>query len=642
MVFKNITSGLLFLFPFVVSAQIYHVDYADKIVNQEKAVSLNKLHFSENSAYELYDLTYQRMRWDIDPRVRYIKGEVTSYFESKSDTLTKIQFDLYDGLIVDSIVYKNEVVNFFHSQNRITIPLLSTLHTGQTDSVRVYYQGEPGDSGFGAFVKADHNGIPIIWTLSEPYGAMEWWPCKQSLSDKIDSVDIIVTSPQAYFTASNGVLVSESVKDSLRTMHWKHRFPIATYLVAIAVTNYARYSDFLKLESGDSIEILNYVYPENLDYAKANTPATVQIMNLYNKIIGEYPFASEKYGHAQFGWGGGMEHQTMSFMSDFSYGLIAHELAHQWFGDHITLASWQDIWLNEGFATYMTGLTFENLTNEETWFTWRRSNVDRIVSSPDGSVFVNDTTDISRIFSVRLSYSKGAYLLHMLRWILGDNAFFDGLKSYFNDPKLKNGFTRNPQFVAHMELAGDTSLTEFFNDWYYGEGYPVYSLSYIQEDADDLIIHLSQTPSDESVDFFEMPVPVRIYNVGKTDSVDFVLLNLQNGQEFEINPGFNVGEIKIDPEYWIISKTSEIVKSPVLEFSKEIDVYPNPFSGKVTIAISGNIIPARVNLFGMDGKLLRQLEAVESKFKIGNLTSGVYFLQIQAGDGIYTKKLICR
>ena len=390
--FKNLLFAIILWFPAVVLAQVDDVVFADKFADLEKNNVVRKLNFQENPNYGLYDIIYQRMNWSIDPNVRYIQGEITSYFKSKSDGLWEIVFDLSDVLVVDSIIQNDLTVNFLHSQNQLKIQLSSALQKEQIDSLKIFYRGVPAESGFGSFVKSEHEGIPIIWTLSEPYGAMEWWPCKQSLSDKIDSVDIIVTTPEMFLTASNGFLVSERIENGLRTMHWKHRFPIATYLVAIAVTNYSRYSDFLQLESGDSIEILNYVYPENLNYAKASTPVTVQIMKLFNEIIGDYPFASEKYGHAQFGWGGGMEHQTMSFMTNFSYGLIAHELAHQWFGDYITLGSWQDIWLNEGFATYMTALSYENLTSNVDWFNWRKGSVEKITNDPDGSVFVNDTT----------------------------------------------------------------------------------------------------------------------------------------------------------------------------------------------------------------------------------------------------------
>ncbi|MBN1987048.1 MAG: T9SS type A sorting domain-containing protein, partial [Prolixibacteraceae bacterium] len=389
-------------------------------------------------------------------------------------------------------------------------------------------------------------------------------------------------------------------------------------------------------------EILNYVFPENLAYAKANTPATIPIMKLYNEIIGKYPFASEKYGHAQFGWGGGMEHQTMSFMGNFNFSLVAHELAHQWFGNYITLGSWQDIWLNEGFATYLTALAFENLTNESDWFNWRKGTVEKITGTPGGSVFVTDTTSISRIFDPHLSYSKGAYLLHMLRWVLGEDAFFDGLRSYYNDPEIANGFARSDQFVTHMETAGDTSLTEFFNDWYFGEGHPVYSLSYVRYETDRLIIHLSQTPSHHSVEFFEMPVPVRLYNSDKTDSVDFVLRHTQNDQQFEINPGFRVDEVKLDPEYWLVAQTSVIVKSPLQVLENRIEVYPNPFGREVTVKTDGQIGPLDVKLFSIDGRLLQTFEISQPTFTMQNLTSGVYILQIRTSKGTIEKKLISR
>ena len=467
--------------------------------------------FAEPASYASYDLTYQRMEWEIDPAVRYIKGKITSYFKSQTNQLNAIEFDLHQQLTIDSVLQNGQIINYSATGKKITLELTRNLSEGQTDSVAIYYQGEPANSGFGSFSQSTHNDVPVIWTLSEPYGALEWWPCKQSLSDKIDSIDIIVTSPEMYRTASNGVLVSETVSEQKRRMHWKHRYPITTYLDEIAVTNYVNYSDSLQLEDGRFIEIQNFVYPEYESTARKNTPVTAEIMEVFNTLIGEYPFADEKYGHAQFGWRGGMEHQTMSFMYNFGFELVAHELAHQWFGNYITLGSWQDIWLNEGFATYLSGLAYENLLDGVWWPRYKQLNHNQIISQPGGSVFVEDTTSVSRIFSGRLSYSKGAYLLHMLRWILGDEAFFAAIQNYFYDPEVANDFARTNDLVKHFENAGDTILTEFFDDWFYGEGFPVYSAEFSQTNPQNLKMKLSQNPSHNSVDFFEYAEDVLVY-----------------------------------------------------------------------------------------------------------------------------------
>ncbi|WP_297097056.1 M1 family metallopeptidase [uncultured Draconibacterium sp.] len=464
---------LLFLcLGLITIAQENELFISDKIALEESRNFLLKSNFIESQNNSLTDIVYQRMEWQVDPAIRYISGKVTSYFKSETELLNTIEFDLSDSLIVDSVFIRNNSAAFTHQNNKVEINLQESLLLNQLDSATIFYHGVPPTSGFGSFETSFHGTefTPVLWTLSEPYGAMEWWPCKQSLADKIDSIDVIVKTPEQYKTASNGILVSEQVNDSTRTMHWKHRFPIATYLVAIAVTNYERYSDYLETENGDSIEILNYVYPEDLEDAKGKTPVTAEIMQLYQNLVGDYPFAAEKYGHAQFGWGGGMEHQTMSFMGSFGYGLIAHELAHQWFGDYITLGSWQDIWLNEGFATYLTGLSYENIETDW-WPVWKQVYSDQVKQEPDGSVYVTDTTSVARIFSSRLSYAKGGYLLHMLRWVIGDDAFFQGLKNYFTDPKVANGFAYSEDVIKHFEQAADTSLTEFFNDWLYGEGF---------------------------------------------------------------------------------------------------------------------------------------------------------------------------
>jgi len=616
-------------------------DFTDKMALQESRQFRLKSAFQEFQDYSNYDLIYQRMEWKIDPAVKYISGKVTSYFKSETENLAEIGFDLDSLMTIDSVFYQNQKVQVKRNGDRFFIQFENPLSSGQIDSVSVFYQGEPEkqQTGFGAFGMGIHDGFPVMWTLSEPYGALEWWPCKQSLADKIDSIDIFVTTPEIYRTASNGVVVEDRVEADYRKMHWKHRHPIATYLVAIAVTNYATYSDWLELEDGRQIEILNYVYPEKLEQAKTETPITADLIALYNQIIGEYPFANEKYGHAQFGWGGGMEHQTMSFMYNFNFELVAHELAHQWFGDYITCGSWQDIWLNEGFATYLSGLAYENL-KPEWWYRFRKLNVERIVSQPGGSVFVKDTTNESVIFSSRLSYSKGAWLLHMLRWELGDEKFFNGLRSYFNDPAVANGFATTSQFVKHMETAGDTTLTEFFNDWFYGEGYPIYSTGYKNIGDGFYQITLSQTTSHPSVSFFEIPVPVRFYSEGKTDSVDFKLVHTQNDQEFLVKVDFPVDSIAIDPEYWLASKTVKVTGTPLVKNITEFYVYPNPVQDKFSLVFPVGQPFKSIRIYSSAGQLKKEFLKHEIYYDISDLASGIYFLQLEINSEISVQKFV--
>jgi aminopeptidase N len=337
-----------------------------------------------------------------------------------------------------------------------------------------------------------------------------------------------------------------------------------------------------------------------------------------------------------------MEHQTMSFMYNFNYELVAHELAHQWFGDYITCGSWQDIWLNEGFATYLSGLVYENLQDGYWWPTFKKGHVERITRLPDGSVYVKDTTDIRTVFSARLSYSKGAYLLHMLRWVLGDEAFFAGIKNYYNDPEIANGFALTNQFVKHMETAGDTILTEYFNDWFYGEGFPVYSAEFAQVEDGLLKIMLSQSTSHPSVDFFEMPVPVRVYNFNKTDSTDFRFVNTTNNQDFLVEVDFRVAELKIDPDYWLVSKTEQVVRTAVKPSINEIKVFPNPFKESISVFLpAGNEIES-AQLFSSEGLLLKQFTGNEPTLFLTNLPQGIYILQLKTNLGVFEQKLVKR
>lgn len=642
---------LLSLIALMIIAGNIHaqIDLTSQIKNNEgaemcshtKSSMLNKqLIGMQSFAANNINITYTRAQWYINPSVSYIKGSVTPYFKITGNQVSRINFELDTSMIVDSVIYHGSPVTFADSAAyllNIYLPLPLSLNT--IDSLTIYYQGSPGSSGFGSFIQDTHSGSPVIWTLSEPYGAREWWPCKNDLSDKIDSLDVYVSCPNGNRAASNGLLVNEYSIGNTKIYHWKHRHPIATYLVAIAVTNYAVYSDFAQLQNAN-VEILNYIYPEDSANAASSTPATITSMQLYSNLFLDYPFADEKYGHAQFGWGGGMEHQTMSFMGGFSHELTAHELAHQWFGDMITCGSWHDIWLNEGFATYLTGLTYEHMPNYPYWENWKSGKIAHIISASNGSVYCDDTTSVNRIFSSRLSYSKGAYVLHMLRWVCGDSAFFQGIKNYLNDVNLKNHYAKTADLKHHLELSSGLNLTEFFNDWYYGQGFPTYNVSAVDYGSGNIEVAINQFTSDPSVSFFEMPVP--IYFSGQGMDTIVVLNNTLQGQIFTVNLPFTPDTVLFDIDKHIVCQSAVNLTIGMKQVASDysIRIFPNPVNEEFTIKMDGEKADF-IEIIGTDGRMIFRKENVNNALKldIGYLATGIYMVRIGVMDQVITKKL---
>jgi len=585
-----------------------------------------------NPLTENYDLKYYRFEWEIDPAVYAIKGTATPYFTVLSDTFDQIHFDFSKELIVDSIKWKGQKLMFTQPESYLlTIDFPSPLQKGGLDSISISYHGMPPSGGFGSFIQSSHAGEPALWTLSEPFGAQDWWPCKNGLDDKIDSIDVIVTTPEKYRAASNGSLVSEiNANGGLKQYHWKHRYAIAPYLVAISVTNYVAYTDDVLLSDGSVMPMVNYVYPENLESAKIGTKDNVKVLQYYDSLFVAYPFSKEKYGHAQFGWGGGMEHQTMSFVVNYGWGLLAHELAHQWFGDLVTCGDWEDIWLNEGFATYLEGLSRERYPQSQNdWYNWKAGRINSIVSNAGGSVKVDDPTNINRIFSSRLSYSKGSYLLHMLRWKLGDVYFFQALRDYLNERSYK--FAKTPDLKAHLESVSGQDLDEYFRDWYEGQGYPIYQVSWDQE-QDRVLIQLNQSTSHASVSFFEMPVPLRLSGEGKE-----LILKLENtfsGQIFQVIPDFKVEKVEFDPELWLLAKSTvqntDIISGSEDVKNDDIKIYPNPVQNILVIENPEEIYSSLL-ISDAHGKVVRseKLSGVKSNIDFSKLPAGQYFIRLQ-------------
>lgn len=640
--------NLLFIVAILMSMQLFcqiepDLDFV-KIVSKQDALKHYPKHKSGGLKLgDNYDLKYHRLHLYIDPAVLYVSGSVHSHFVA-TQPMTVIQFELIDTLSVDSVIYHGLHIPYMHINKTLTIAFPSTIPSGQLDSVSVYYQGVPDQgAGFGSFIQSNHAGTPVISTLSEPYGASDWWPCKNSLSDKIDSVDIIVGTPMQYRVGSNGLLKSEYVSGTDKIYHWKHKYPIVTYLVAVAVTNYAVYSDYAPLGS-DTLEILNYVFPEDLATAQASTPDLIPVMQLYSNLFGMYPYITEKYGHAQFNWGGGMEHQTMTFLVNFGYELMAHELSHQWFGDKITCDSWQNIWINEGFATYLTALTYDFIVGEYWWNKWKKETVEYITSEPDGSVFCYDTSAVWRIFDGRLSYNKGAMVLNMLRWKTGDSSFFASLYNYMNDPALIYGFAGTEDFQAHAEAASGMNLDDFFHDWIYMEGFPVYSLNCTVYPDSTASLNIQQATSHSSVSFFSLPVPVKFKNTVRDTLLVFD--HTFSGETFNFDLDFIPDSMIFDPTHELIAQlgASNLIYGIGETDLNTVYLYPNPAASFITIINLPECFTSG-SITDVSGRLVKAFEINHSGFEKVDVMmdfsgKGIYFIKLQSANNNIVRKFV--
>jgi aminopeptidase N len=611
------------------------------IQGEAEAAGARRL-FKEHTGQEYnYDVTYYRPFWEINPTQFYIKGNVTTYFIPKQDNFMSVGFDLNSALTVDSVIFHGKSQLFDRSnKDEIKINLDQSIPKGQLDSIRIFYQGMPVNSR-GSFVTDSSTGDPIVWTLSEPDGASDWWPCKNSLDDKADSLDVWVQTNKKYKAGSNGLLVGSYIKDTLVTYHWKHRYPIAAYLVGIAVSDYAEWTFYAHTTPTDSFPILNYFYRSDSAQQYEPSRQTVPIMEFYIQTFGRYPFDREKYGHAQFNFGGGMEHQTMSFERTMDYYLIAHELGHQWFGDKVTCGSWKDIWLNEGFATFCEGLVAEKVRkNEEEYHDWKVNNIKRAAHISGGSVLVDDTTSEGRIFSAELTYSKGGLLLHMLRYKLGDSAFFKGVREYISDPKLVYGFAHTPDLVAHLESASGQNLDTFFKEWFEGQGYPTYSIGWLQED-NILQLHINQQTSHPSVPFYHIEVPVRVWIGGRYEDIRVPIHS--NPQLSGIHFNGVIDSIQADPDLWLLARYHVYNLDSVLATTPEI--YPNPAGQYAIFDLhhNGEEQSGTISLYDMSGKEIYTTQGIlpqKVSIPLINLAKGMYFVRYMSKERTLTLPLI--
>ena len=521
-----------------------------KVLADAKALALVRTRANARPATPnqlAYDVHYYDLDLHPNPATHVLTASVRMLATVVSGPIGTLDLDFDSStMTVDGVFSAGIATTFTHASDVLTVTLDRAYGAGERVDVVVQYHGTPGAGAFGApMAFTTHNGLPMVWTISEPFDARGWWPCKDDAADKADSVDVRVTVPSGMLTTSNGARV-ESTDDGVSAVtRWHERHPIATYLVSIATYAYSMSSDRYVSALGDSMPIQFYLYPETVGPASSVDAKVKLMIAAFAARFGEYRFLNEKYGHAQVPWSGGMENQTCTSLGVFSEPVVAHELTHQWFGDAITCRDFHHIWLNEGFATFGDALWSEAESGPAAY----HDNMNAKQYLGAGTIYVPDLTDPHRIFDGNLSYNKAAWVLHMLRHVLGDGPFFAAMKAYVQQYQYGTAATEDFQQVC--ESVSGLNLTKFFQQWIYGEYYPAYQLASSSAPAVgggyDVTVWLQQTQTNQ---VFWMPADVRVTTTN--GSFDFVARDSTALQSFSFHVPYAPTGVQLDPDAWIL------------------------------------------------------------------------------------------
>jgi len=544
-------------------AQDYYDPHHDgKLEAQYKAERLARISEFQNQQtanQDRYDVKHYDLDLTIDVTGKQIRGTVTILSEVVEQAISQMDVNLLSSMTVDAVTVENASASFQHRNDIIQITLNKTYQPGELFRVAITYRGRPQQTGFGAFGFDTYNGQPMIWSLSEPFGARNWWPCKDFPSDKADSADIRVTVPKNLIVASNGNLRSETELGGLKTYWWHESYPIVTYLISVAIYPYYVYSDYYRYSATDSMEVRFYVYPDQINLVRAPYAKVVDMIKIFADIYGEYPFIREKYGHAQFQGGANMEHQTISSMVSRNETTIAHELAHQWWGDYITCENFHEIWLNEGFATYSEALYLERYYGKNEF--WQEVESNKYFGG--GTVYVYDLSNTSLIFNYNRTYRKASWILHMLRHVVGDENFFKILKEYYNESHLRYGTATTDDFRAVCERVSGINLEKYFYQWLYEEYFPTYSYSWNWKQHGenyDIQLQIDQLQHNQT---FWMPIDVTITSAAGETTI--VVWDSLPTQTFNLTVQSEPIRIELDKYNWILKQVQEPIVAPTFD-----------------------------------------------------------------------------
>lgn len=624
-----------------------HCSKRDRQTTQLKSASLTVSQIAET---EKYDVHFYLLDLNMTNISTYLSGK-GSFKATALQAIDSVLYELFPTLTITSIKVNGVSVGFNRVGSAVKVPV--NLASGANFTIETTYNGTPptaitnplGGGGL-TYDTSPSWGNHVVWSLSEPFSAYEWFPCKQSLTDKADSCQVKLTVPDTCKAGSNGLLENiVSLGNGTSRYEWKHRHPIDYYLISVAVAKYVDYTIYANpIGAPAPIMIQNYIYnnPATLPNFQADINETADFIELFYGLFGPYPFEDEKYGHCMAPISGGMEHQTMTTQGFFNKTLTSHELAHQWWGDHVTCASWSDIWLNEGFASYCEYLMLENLypIEKDQFMLDVHSNV---MTQVGGSVWVLDSLNENRIFSGRLSYDKGSGIIHTMRYMMNnDSLFFATLKNY--QTTFSNSTANGVDFRDVAQTISGVNFTPYFEQWYFGEGYPTYSVRWRQV-GNDAIIRITHTASKPSITpTFTNPISLKIARQGLQDTTIRFDISANSNDFLISNLGLIGNNIIVDPANWVINNFGSVVQDNTLNLQESIvdasiSVVPNPNNGVFTL--NGLNETGIIHVYHMNGHLIKEMSVEPNQIiDLKGTPKGTYLISITLSKGNKTLRLI--
>ncbi|MBC7448258.1 MAG: T9SS type A sorting domain-containing protein [Hymenobacteraceae bacterium] len=610
-----------------------------------------------------YDVTYAHLDMALERTVTTlgVGSNVETWARNRpgAGVLDTLGFELHPSLTLDSVQINGRIVPAARivrtATGAVRVRPLVAIAPGAPFRYRAWYHGTPTPTGAAAIGDGISSGNSqswgnrVTWTLSQPFSAYEWWPCKQMLSDKLDSASVWVTTSATNKVGSNGVLEAVTPRPGGKMRYeWKSRYPIDYYLVSASVAEYVDYTIYAHpaAMAGDSVPIVNYVYnnPQTLPYWRADIDATAPMIENYSAKYGLYPFAREKYGHSMAPFGGGMEHQTMTTQGTFGFDLTSHELMHQWFGDNVTCRSWRDIWLNEGFASYGEYVTLEALRPPDAPV-WLADTRQAAMSQPNGSVAVpaDDTLNVGRIFDYSLTYQKGAAVVHMLRHVVNsDSSFFAALRTYQRE--FGGSVATTDDLRKSLEASLRRPLGWFFQQWIVGEGFARTDAGWNQV-GNQLVVESKQTATAPGITaFFRMPLEIRVtFAAGGPAPLTLRVDQTQRTQlwTLPIPAGAIIARIELDPNAWNLLQVVRLVRNNALQpvggvedvARNPIGVFPNPCTDRLTVSASAEARVAEVLDLAGRVVLRQHLSAQATALATHALAPGTYALRLTTAAG---------